>query len=67
MSSIDRLMLTIGSYVSWNVYKQFINRDASEKSITMLSRVAILVSTAIIPYLALSNPHELLAWLIWWP
>lgn len=65
MSTTDRLMLTIGSYVSWDVYKQFINREASEKSITLLSRVAILVSTAFTLYLAWSNPPELLAWLIW--
>jgi SSS family solute:Na+ symporter len=65
MSTTDRLMLTIGSYVSWDVYKQFINRDASEKSITLLSRVAIAFSTVITLYLAWSNPPELLAWLIW--
>jgi len=65
MSTTDRLMLTIGSYVSWDVYKQFINRDASEKSITLLSRVAIALSTVITLYLAWSNPPELLAWLIW--
>ena len=65
MSTTDRLMLTIGSYVSWDVYKQFINKEASEKSITLLSRVAIGVSTVITLYLAWSNPPELLAWLIW--
>jgi SSS family solute:Na+ symporter len=52
MSTTDRLMLTIGSYVSWDVYKQFINKEASEKSITLLSRVAILASTVITLYLA---------------
>ena len=65
MSTTDRLMLTIGSYVSWDVYKQFINKDASEKSITLLSRAAILVSTILTLWLAWSNPPELLAWLIW--
>ncbi|MDD1726576.1 MAG: sodium:solute symporter family protein [Methanothrix sp.] len=65
MSTTDRLMLTIGSYVSWDVYKQFINQNASEKSITLLSRVAIGLSTVITLYLAWSNPPELLAWLIW--
>lgn len=65
MSTTDRLMLTIGSYVSWDVYKQFINKNASEKSITLLSRAAILLSTVITLYLAWSNPPELLAWLIW--
>ncbi|MBN1236407.1 MAG: sodium:solute symporter family protein [Methanotrichaceae archaeon] len=65
MSTTDRLMLTIGSYVGWDVYKQFINKDASEKSITLLSRIAIGLSTVITLYLAWSNPPELLAWLIW--
>jgi len=65
MSTTDRLLLTIGSYVSWDVYKQFLNKDASEKAVTMLSRVAILAATIITLYLAWSNPPELLAWLIW--
>ena len=65
MSTTDRLMLTIGSYVSWDVYKQFLKRDASEALVTMLSRVAIGLSTVITLYLAWSNPPELLAWLIW--
>lgn len=65
MSTTDRLMLTIGSYVSWDVYKQFINPNASEGTITMLSRAAILASTLITLYLAWTNPPELLAWLIW--
>jgi SSS family solute:Na+ symporter len=65
MSTTDRLILTIGSYVSWDVYKQFINKDASEKSITLLSRVAIVVATFLTLWLASSNPPDLLAWLIW--
>jgi SSS family solute:Na+ symporter len=64
MSTTDRLMLTIGSYVSWDVYKQFVNKEASEKSITLLSRVAIVISTVITLYLA-RYPPDLLAWLIW--
>jgi SSS family solute:Na+ symporter len=64
MSTTDRLMLTIGSYVSWDVYKQFVNKDASEKSITLLSRAAIVISTIITIYLA-QYPPDLLAWLIW--
>jgi sodium/proline symporter len=65
MSTTDRLMLTIGSYVSWDIYRQFLNKDASEVSITLLSRAAILLSTIVTLYLAWSNPPELLAWLIW--
>jgi SSS family solute:Na+ symporter len=65
MSTTDRLMLTIGSYVSWDIYRQFINKDASEKTITLLSRIAILVSTVLTLYLAWAKPPELLAFLIW--
>ena len=65
MSTTDRLILTIGSYVSWDVYRQFINKDASEASITLLSRVAIVVATLFTLWLASSNPPDLLAWLIW--
>ncbi len=65
MSTTDRLMLTIGSYVSWDVYRQFINKDASEESITLLSRVAIVFATILTLWLAWSNPPDLLAWLIW--
>lgn len=65
MSTTDRLMLTIGSYVSWDIYKQFVNKQASEAAITALSRAAILVATVVTLYLAWSNPPDLLAWLIW--
>ncbi len=65
MSTADRLMLTIGSYVGWDLYKQFINKNASEKTVTMLSRAAILALTIITLYLAWSKPPELLAFLIW--
>jgi SSS family solute:Na+ symporter len=65
MSTTDRLMLTIGSYVSWDIYKQYLNKDASEKTVTMLSRAAILAATILTLYLAWSKPPELLAFLIW--
>jgi sodium/proline symporter len=65
MSTTDRLMLTIGSYVGWDIYKQFLNKEASEKTVTMLSRAAILASTILTLYLAWSKPPELLAFLIW--
>ncbi len=51
--------------MSWDVYKQFVNKDASDKSITLLSRMAIGLSTVITLYLAKFNPPKLLAWRIW--
>jgi len=58
-------IIVLSAVMSTTVYKQFINKDASEKSITLLSRAAIVISTIITLYLAWSNPPELLAWLIW--
>lgn len=65
MSTTDRLMLTIGSYVSWDLYKQFINKDASDKSITLLSRVSIAAAAALTLLVAWNYTPELLAWLTW--
>lgn len=65
MSTTDRLMLTIGSYVSWDLYKQFLNKEASDKSITQLSRIAIAASAALTLGIAWNYTPELLAWLTW--
>ncbi len=65
MSTTDRLMLTIGSYVSWDLYKQFINKDADDKSITLLSRVSIAAAAALTLLIAWNYTPELLAWLTW--
>jgi len=65
MSTTDRLMLTIGSYFGWDIYKRFINTEASDKSVTFMSRSAVAVAALITLILAWSNPPELLAWLIW--
>jgi SSS family solute:Na+ symporter len=65
MSTTDRLLLTIGSYVSWDLYKQYINKNASDKTVTFLSRIAMVVATALTLALAWFNAPPLLAWLIW--
>ncbi len=65
MSTTDRLMLTIGSYVGWDLYKMFFNRKASDRSVTLVSRIAIVFSVILTLILAWRKPPELLAFLIW--
>ncbi|MGB9902297.1 sodium:solute symporter family protein [Methanothrix sp.] len=65
MSTTDRLMLTIGSYVGWDIYKMFFNKKASDRSITLVSRIAIVFSVILTLILAWRKPPELLAFLIW--
>jgi len=65
MSTTDRLMLTIGSYTGWDIYKMFINKNASDRSITVVSRITVAISALLTLFLAWRKPPELLAWLIW--
>lgn len=65
MSTTDRLMLTIGSYVGWDIYKMFINKGASDKAVTMVSRATVALSAVVTLLLAWGKPPELLAFLIW--
>lgn len=64
MSTTDRLMLTIGNCVSWNIYKKFINKQASDRSVNMVNRITIII-VAILTVILAINPPKLLALLIW--
>ena len=64
MSTTDRLLLTIGSSFAWDVYRNLLKPDASDESVTKVSRLVVFVSAVISIVLAL-NPPKLLAWLIW--
>ncbi|HNV94076.1 MAG TPA: sodium:solute symporter family protein [Methanofastidiosum sp.] len=64
MSTTDRLMLTIGSSVSWDIYKNLINPKAEDKTITNISRITVVVVAILTLYLAI-KPPQLLALLIW--
>ncbi len=64
MSTTDRLLLTIGSSFAWDVFKNLFKPDASDKSVTSVSRLVVFVAAVISIFLAL-NPPKLLAWLIW--
>jgi SSS family transporter len=64
MSTTDRLMLTIGTYFSWDIYKKILRPEAPDKQVLVVSRVSVFIAAAVTLLLAL-NPPEMLVWLIW--
>ncbi len=64
MSTTDRLMLTVGAAFGWDIYANLVNPKASDRKITRISQVAIVVIALGTAALAISPP-ALLAWLIW--
>ena len=64
MSTTDRLMLTIGTYFSWDIYKKILYPDAPEKKVVLVSQVSVLTAAIVTLLLAL-NPPDMLVWLIW--
>ncbi len=64
MSTTDRLLLTIGTSFSWDVYRNIFNPKASDRSVTYLSKAVVFLA-AIISILLALNPPNLLAFLIW--
>jgi SSS family solute:Na+ symporter len=64
MSTTDRLMLTIGTYFSWDIYKKILNPDAPEKKVLLVSQISVLAAAVITLLLAI-NPPDMLVWLIW--
>lgn len=64
MSTTDRLMLTVGTGFSWNIFKTMIKPKASERSVLRVSQICVFVAAAISLILAI-NPPEMLAFLIW--
>lgn len=64
MSTTDRLMLTIGSMFSWDIYKNLLRPDATDRQVLRLSQLCVFIAAAISLLLAI-NPPEMLAFLIW--
>jgi len=64
MSTTDRLLLVIGTCCGWDFYKRLIKKDATNESVTFVSRIAVIVF-GIISFLLAIKPPVLLAWLIW--
>jgi SSS family solute:Na+ symporter len=64
MSTTDRLMLTIGTYFSWDIYKNIFKPDAPDKTVLLVSQISVFVAATVTLLLAL-NPPDMLVWLIW--
>jgi SSS family solute:Na+ symporter len=64
MSTTDRLLLVIGSCCGWDFYKQIFRKDASDRKVTVVSRIAVIIF-GVISFLLAIKPPALLAWLIW--
>ena len=64
MSTTDRLMLTIGTMFSWDIYKNLINPNASDRQVLRLSQASVVI-VAIVSIILALNPPEMLAFLIW--
>jgi SSS family solute:Na+ symporter len=64
MSTTDRLMLTIGTYFSWDIYKKILRPNAPDKQVLLVSQISVFVAAAITLLLAL-KPPDMLVWLIW--
>lgn len=64
MSTTDRLMLTIGTYFSWDIYKKIFRPDAPDRQVLLVSQISVLFGGVFTLLLAL-NPPDMLVWLIW--
>jgi SSS family solute:Na+ symporter len=64
MSTTDRLMLTIGTYFSWDIYKKILKPDAPEKQVLLVSKISVL-GAAVLTLLMAISPPDMLVWLIW--
>jgi SSS family solute:Na+ symporter len=64
MSTTDRLMLTVGTMFSWDIWKNIFRPEASDREILLVSRVSVVLAAGGTLFLAL-NPPQMLAWLMW--
>ena len=64
MSTTDRLMLTVGTTFSWDIFKTMLKPKASERQVVLVSQICVLLAAVISLILAI-NPPEMLAFLIW--
>jgi len=64
MSTTDRLMLTVGTTFSWDIFKTLLKPKATERQVVRVSQICVLLAAVISLILAI-NPPEMLAFLIW--
>ena len=59
MSTIDQLLLTTTSAITKDVYQSILNKEASERSVVSLSRIIMVVCSAIAILIALSDSQTI--------
>ena len=64
MSTTDRLMFTVGTTFSWDIYKNILRPNASDREVLRVSRIAVFASGVLTIFLVL-HPPDILAFLIW--
>jgi SSS family transporter len=64
MSTTDRLMLTVGTMFAWDIYRNILRPNASDKEVLTVSKIAVVAAAGGTLLLAV-NPPPMLAWLIW--
>lgn len=64
MSTTDRLMLTVGTEFSWNIFKTMLRPKATERQVVRVSQICVLIA-AIVSLILAINPPKMLAFLIW--
>src|SRR5690606_18115198 len=65
MSSADAMLLAISAGVARDIYKEYINKEASEKTVTRIGFVVMIVAS-IIGILIAINPPQLIAIMVGW-
>ncbi|MFC4557646.1 sodium:solute symporter [Virgibacillus kekensis] len=65
MSSADAMLLAISAGVARDIYKGFINKDASEKTVTRLGFIVMVVASLVGIVIAL-DPPQLIAIMVGW-
>jgi len=64
MSTTDRLMFTIGTMFSWDIYRNILRPHAPDHEVLRVSRIAVFAS-GILTVILVLNPPDILAFLIW--
>src|SRR5699024_3632380 len=65
MSSSDAMLLAISAGVARDIYKEYINKEASEKTITRLGFI-VMILASIIGIMFAINPPNLIAIMVGW-
>src|SRR5699024_5600580 len=65
MSSSDAMLLAISAGVARDIYKEYINKEASEKTITRLGFI-VMILASIIGIIFAINPPNLIAIMVGW-